>query len=90
MYELAGVLLVFGIVIVVCGLLLARFDKMPLEHAIYLAFITAFTVGFGDLAPKGRGARVITVILAFIGIVLVGILVAVGVRTLDIVFGSGP
>jgi voltage-gated potassium channel len=54
-----------------------------------LAFITALTVGFGDVAPRSRGARVVSVILAFLGLILVGILVAVSVHALDIALKSG-
>ncbi len=86
--ELAGVLVIIAFVIVVAGAVIARFDRAPLEEAIYLAFITALTVGFGDVAPRSRGARVVSVILAFLGLILVGILVAVSVHALDIVLQS--
>ncbi len=65
--ELAGVLVIIVFVIVVAGAAIARFDRASLEEGIYLAFITAFTVGFGDIAPKSRGARIVSVILAFLG-----------------------
>ena len=87
--ELAGVLVIIVFVIVVAGAVIARFDRTPLEEGIYLAFITAFTVGFGDIAPRSRGARVVSVILAFLGLILVGILVAVAVHALDIALKSG-
>ena len=86
--ELASVLGVIVAVIFVAGVLLARFDRVPLENAIYFAFITAFTVGFGDIAPRSRGARVVCVILAFLGLILVGILVAIAVHALDIALRS--
>jgi voltage-gated potassium channel len=84
-YELAGVFAVFMAVILVFGVLFARFDRVPLEDAIYFAFITAFTVGFGDVTPKSRGARVLTIMLAFLGLILMGVAVAVAVHALDIV-----
>lgn len=89
LYEVAGALLVFGVVIVIAGILISRFDRVSLEEAIYFAFITAFTVGFGDVAPKSRGARVVTVVLAFVGLILVGIVVAVAVHALDIALTAG-
>ena len=85
LYELSGVMVLFVAVIGVAGVLISRFDRIPLEDAIYFAFITAFTVGFGDVAPRSRGARVVTVFLALIGIILVGVVVAVAVHALDIV-----
>jgi voltage-gated potassium channel len=86
--EFSGVLLIIAVIIVVAGVAIARFDRRPVEEAVYLAFITAFTVGFGDIAPKSRGARAVTVVLAFLGLILVGILVAVAVHSLGIVLRS--
>lgn len=86
--ELAGVLAFITVVIVVSGVMIARFDRVSLEEAIYFAFITAFTVGFGDVAPRSRGARVVSVLLAFMGLILVGVFVAVAVHALDIALKS--
>ncbi len=88
MAELSSVLIVFSVVIAICGLIIARLDRLPIGHAIYLAFMAALTVGFGDVAPKSAGARAVTVFLAFIGIVLIGILVAVSVHALGLAMDS--
>ena len=85
LYELSGVILALIGIVAVSGALIARYDRMPLEDAMYLAFITAFTVGFGDVTPRSRAARVITVFLSLVGVILVGIAVAVAVQALDIV-----
>ena len=85
LYELGGVFVVFAAVICLAGVLISRFDAVPLEDAIYFAFITAFTVGLGDVTPKSRGARIVTIVLAFFGVILVGIAIAVAVHALDIV-----
>jgi voltage-gated potassium channel len=88
MGELSGVLVISIVVIVAAAFVIARFDRIPLGEAMYLAFITAFTVGFGDLTPRSSGARVACVVLAFLGLILVGVLVAVAVHALDIVLVS--
>lgn len=88
LYELSGVILILVAAIGCAGVLISRFDRMPLEDAIYFAFITAMTVGFGDVTPRSRGARVITVVLALLGLVLVGIVVAVAVHALDIALAA--
>ena len=87
--ELAGLLALIAVVIVAAGVVIARLDGVPLGEAIYFAFITAFTVGFGDIAPKSRGARFISVLLAFMGVVLTGVFVAVAVHALGAVLNSG-
>jgi voltage-gated potassium channel len=88
LYELSGVLLLLIAVVAVAGALIARFDRIPLEDALYFACITAFTVGFGDVVPRSRGARVVTVLLALLGLMLVGVAVAVAVHALDSVLAA--
>jgi voltage-gated potassium channel len=83
--ELSGLLAVIAAVIVVAAVAISRFDGVPFEDAMYLAFITAFTVGFGDVTPRSRGARIASIVLAFLGLVLVGVLVAVAVHALGMV-----
>jgi len=84
LYELSGAFVVLILVIAVSGVLISRFDKIPLQDAIYFSFLTALTVGLGDITQKTRGARIVTVVLAFLGLVLVGIAVAVAVHALDL------
>jgi voltage-gated potassium channel len=89
-YELVGVFFIFAVAILIFGVLFARFERVPLGDAIYFAFITAFTVGFGDITPKSKGARIIAVMLAFLGLILMGVAVAVAVHALDIVLEGRP
>ena len=83
LWELAGVFAFLTLVILAGGMLLARFDGLPFGEAIYLAFVTALTVGFGDLTPRSGAARVVTVVLAFFGMLLFGILIATAVHAMD-------
>ena len=87
--ELAAVFGVLAGIIVIGGFLLARFDNLAFHDGMYLAFITAFTVGFGDLSPKSHGARVVAIGLAFTCLLLLGILVAVAVHALDVALPAG-
>ena len=87
--ELALLFLLLAGAIVVAGILVAKLDGLPIEDGIYFACITALTVGFGDLCPQSRGARIISVILALLGLLIVGILVAVSVHALDMVTSGG-
>jgi voltage-gated potassium channel len=82
-YELSLVVLFLFMLIFIAGILISRFDKMSLEDAIYCAFSTAFKAGFGSLTPTSRGGRIIAIVIAFLGIVLVGVFVAIAVKALD-------
>jgi len=83
LYELWVVVVFLFLLIFIAGILISRFDKMSLEDAIYCAFSTAFKAGFGNLSPKSRGGKIIAICIAFLGIVLVGIFVAIAVKSLD-------
>jgi voltage-gated potassium channel len=52
----------------------SRFDSF------YWSFITATTVGYGDIRPVKRGSRILAILIAFMGLVLTGIVIAVAVR----------
>ena len=83
-YELGLVIVSLFLFIFIAGILISRFDKMPLEDAIYCAFNTALKAGFGNLTPKSRGGKIIAICIAFLGIVLAGIFVAIAVKALDV------
>ena len=83
LYELGVLIVALFLIIFIGGVLISRFDKMPLAEAIYCAFSTAFKAGFGNLTPKSHGGRIIAICLAFLGIVLVGVFVAIAVKSLE-------
>jgi voltage-gated potassium channel len=81
--ELAGVFAAFFLLLVGAAMLFAYFEQEGFENAVYFAFITAFTVGFGDIAPHTRGGRIVTVLVAFMGLVIIGIVIAVAGEALE-------
>ena len=83
MYELTGLFFVFGALILGGAFLLTHLEETSFENAIYFAVITALTVGFGDVTPRSRGGRLITAMLAFLGLVLIGVFVAIASEALD-------
>jgi hypothetical protein len=52
----------------------SRFDNF------YWSFITATTVGYGDIRPVNRGSRVFAILIAFLGLRLTSIVIAVAVH----------
>lgn len=58
--ELATIYLV---IVLACAALFAMFEQRSLGEAVYWAFTTAMTVGYGDISPTTAGARLVAVVL---------------------------
>ena len=52
----------------------SRFDSF------YWSFVTATTVGYGDFRPTKRPSRVLAIVIALMGLVFTGILIAIAVN----------
>ena len=57
-----------------------RLESWDLLDAIYWGFITATTVGYGDIRPMGRLAKALSVLIALVGMIFTGIMVALAVN----------
>ena len=82
-YELFGLFLMFGAVVLICAFVLSRYEDTGFEDAVYFSLITALTVGFGDITPTSRVGKMITVLLALLGLFLMGIFVAIASAALE-------
>ena len=60
----------------------SRFDSF------YWSFITATTVGYGDLRPTKRASRIFAIVIALVGLMLTGILVAVAVHSATVALAA--
>ena len=76
LFTLIGAMLATGFV--VCGL-----ENWSQGDGIYFAFVSGLTIGYGDLVPTHPVSRVLAVMIGFVGILLIGLVTAVGVRALD-------
>jgi hypothetical protein len=70
-------------IIVFLGWRVARIEKWPTGQGLYFAFITATTVGYGHIFPTTRKTRSLSIIIAFTGLILTGILVALAFESLN-------
>ena len=85
-YLASPLLLMLGSLIVLVGQIVGRIEEWGRFDALYWSFITALTVGYGDIRPMQRMSRVLAVIIAFLGIMLTGIFVAITVATAQSAF----
>ncbi len=73
-------LLSLAALIVLLSQLIRRFEGWSRTDAVYWSLITATTVGYGDLCPAKRITKIISVVIALLGVTLTGILIAVAVH----------
>jgi hypothetical protein len=73
---LLGIMLVLGVVI-------GRLEGWPLGDAVYFAFVSGLTIGYGDLAPSEPLSRALAICIGFTGILLTGLVAALAVRALE-------
>jgi hypothetical protein len=67
----------------VLGMLVGLLEGWPMSDATYFTFVTGLTIGYGDLVPVRLGTRLLTVMIGLSGILLTGMIAAVGVRALQ-------
>jgi hypothetical protein len=69
-----------GLLVVQLGLgaLIGYVEEWPLGNAAYFTFVTGLTIGYGDLVPSRLITKLMAVLIGFIGILLTGLVAAVG------------
>ena len=84
---LAAPLLLFLIAaIIVFGQIVGRRESWTRFDSLYWSFITATTVGYGDIRPLQKLSKTLSVIIAFLGLIMTGIIVAIALNTATIAF----
>lgn len=73
-------LLTLAIGITILGQIAGKIEGWPRFDSFYWSFVTATTVGYGDIRPTKTASRIIAIILAFLGLTLTGIIIAVAVH----------
>ena len=76
------------LLIAILGLVIGRLEGWSRGDALYHAFINATTVGYGDLRPTRPWAKALAIVIAFVGLVLAGVVVALGVYAFEYAFDA--
>ncbi len=80
-YLVAPLVLFLCSFIAVLGLVVGRMEGWSKFDAIYWAFITALTVGYGDIRPLRRHSKTLAIAIVLLGVMFSGIFVAITVRS---------
>jgi voltage-gated potassium channel len=87
--KLAFPLLAFSVLLIVLlGIIVGMRESWGRLDSIYWAFITATTVGYGDIRPSRPGSKTLSVLIAFIGLIFTGLLVALAINAATITLGD--
>jgi voltage-gated potassium channel len=76
------------VIITLLGQLVGKREGWTRFDSFYWAFITATTVGYGDIRPQSRGSRLISILIAILGLMFTGIVIAVDVQAVTIALKS--
>jgi voltage-gated potassium channel len=67
-------------VIVALGFRVGHLEGWTAVDSLYFAFITATSVGFGDLVPTKSRTKLLSIVIVLVGILLTGLIVAIGLE----------
>ncbi len=83
-YLVAPLLFFLSLVIIVLGQIVCRVEKWEKFDGLYWSFITATTVGYGDIRPMKKVSKALSVLIALVGMMFTGIIIAVTLNTASV------
>lgn len=88
LYSTSPLLVLLFLHIVLIGHVVGRYEAWSKFDAFYWSLITAFTVGYGDFHPRKRLSKMLSILIALVGIVFTGIIVAVALHAAQVSFSK--
>jgi voltage-gated potassium channel len=68
-------------VIIVLGQIIGKKEGWTRFDSFYWSFVTATTVGYGDLHPAKTSSKMVAILIACLGLLTSGIVIAIAVRS---------
>lgn len=88
LFHMSPILIFLALSVVLMGQVVGRHEGWSREDALYFSFITATTVGYGDLRPTKTSSKALSVGIALVGMVFTGIVAAIGLNSAQHAFKS--
>ncbi len=73
-----------AILISLIGVWMANLESLSIGDGLYFAWVTATTVGYGDISPTSALSQFVAILDAIVGIVLTGIIVSIALNAAKI------
>jgi voltage-gated potassium channel len=89
LYITWPVLSVILLIEVALGLLIGLIEGWPVGDAVYFAFVTGLTIGYGDIVPRQALTRALAMAIGFGGILLTGLVAAIAVNAMRATLTDG-
>ncbi len=82
---LVGPLLIFlSAIIVTLGQIVTRIEKWTKFDGLYWSFVTATTLGYGDIRPITKISKTLSILIALVGVMFTGLIIAVTLNTASV------
>ncbi len=85
-YLMAPLLAGFLLLIVVLGQVVTRLENWTVFDGVYWSFITAGTVGYGDFRPSKKISKILSIIIAIVGMMVTGLIISLTLTSATIAF----
>ena len=76
-------------IIVSLGVVVGLREGWPIHESIYFAFISALTIGYGDLAPESLLSRALAIVIGICGVLVTALVAAIAVSALSAATNHG-
>jgi hypothetical protein len=80
--HIRELILLLLFLIVTGGFVISELEGIKLGDALYFAFITGLSVGYGDIAPTTTTGKIVSVAIGLVGTLFVGLTAAVATHAL--------
>ncbi len=91
-YLTMPLLILLLLLVIALGQWVGRIEHWDKFTALYWSFITALTIGYGDIRPMEKSTRALSILIGMLGIMFTGIIVAITIaatrKALETVIGA--
>ena len=84
LYLMLPLLIFLSLIVISLGQLVGYIENWNRFDSLYWSLITATTVGYGDFRPMKKASKLLSTIIAIVGMILTGIIIAVALNTASI------